>query len=156
IVAPLKYPLLTGSRLDDGRVGGHDDELAAFHAPEKARVIVVHGRALAITAEEVERAPAKPISVGCPSLVEKSATIIDELRPSLLADVWRHPSGVQPGQCLGPRSRYAAIVLCDCGALFLRIRPNTFFVLGTSFRCFRWFRCPPGRNPRIWLTLVGV
>src|SRR5262249_48109642 len=95
----------------------------AFHAPEKARVIVVHGRALAITAKEVERPPAKPHSVDCPSLVEKSATVIDELRPSLVGDVWRHPGAVQPGQCFGPGPQCATVVLCDGRTFFLGIAP---------------------------------
>src|SRR6516165_9794601 len=57
--------------------------------PQEAGVIALGRRPLAITAKEVEGTPAKPLSVGCPSLVEKSATDIDELRPSLRGDV-RH------------------------------------------------------------------
>ena len=76
--------MLPGCRLDDGRIGRYDDELAAFDAPQESGVIILGRRPLAITAEEVEGTPAEPISVGCPSLVEKSA----KFRPAELP-VWR-------------------------------------------------------------------
>src|SRR6516162_5843064 len=125
VVATVKRHLLSGCRLDDGRICGHDDELAALDAPREAGVIALGRRPLAITAKEVEGTPAKPLGVGPPSLVEKSATVIDELLPSLRGDVRRHPGGVKPGQCFGPRSRYAAVILDDSRAFFLRVGPSS-------------------------------
>ena len=122
--------------------------------PQEAGVIALGRRPLAITAEEVEGTPTKPLSVGCPSLVEKSATVINELRPSLLGHVCRHPGGVKSGHCFGPRPPCATIMFHDGRTFLLRIGPNSILVLGLNFRCFRWFRWPPGTNPRIWLTLI--
>src|SRR6516162_6705488 len=140
VVATVKRHLLSGCRLDDGRICGHDDELAALDAPREAGVIVLGRRPLAITAKEVEGTPAKPLGVGCPSLVEKSATVIDELRPSLRGDVRRHPAGVKPGHCFGPRPPHTTIMFHDGRTFLLRIGPNSILVLGLNFRYFRWFR----------------
>src|SRR5262249_7371063 len=88
------------------------------------------------------------ISVDCPSLVEKSTTVIDKLRPSLLADIWRHLGGVKPSECFGPGPGCVTVIFHDGRTFLLRVGPDPlpFPRFGTLFKLFRMFKSGIGKG----------
>jgi hypothetical protein len=79
---------------------------------------------LSIAAEQIKRPPAKIRGFGGPTAVEETAAVIKEAQPSFRRHVAQWFVRIEPGEAFGPSARCSAVVLDNCGALVVSVRPR--------------------------------
>jgi tetratricopeptide (TPR) repeat protein len=123
-LCPMVRQARTGWPLDRRGVRHQGHQLAAVDDPNEPGAINAGKRPLAITAENVERAPAERRCSLSPSAIQEPASIVEELNPAPRRHVIWRARWIEAGEAFGPVPRRLAVVLDNGREFLMGIEPS--------------------------------